>query len=189
MVSEFDEAVEFAFENLKTIKDGKLFERANKVSPEVYFFIGSHTSDIEWQNTVNLSGKDAEIFYKLKKSASFYIRHNFVMPPPLAIWVTDYLDEILEEPTSSGKIGRPQKIGHKEYFLAGLIHLLARKYHLTITRNDVSKTKTSSCDVLSKAINLYYKEFKYQFKPSSYDGLKKLYYAQRKVNAMWVKKS
>ena len=72
MVSAYDEAVEFAFKNLITIKDGKLFERSNKVSPEVSFFIDSHTSDIEWQNTINLSEKDAKIFCKLKKKTLFY---------------------------------------------------------------------------------------------------------------------
>ena len=181
MSSKFQNAVEFAYKKLIIIKDGLLLERANAASPDVKSFIQSLDSDVTWNDSVERSKDDIELFNSLKKAASYHIKYDIKMPVPLSIWVSEYLDGIRIEPKNIKKKGRPFKNKQQEVFIAGLIRLIEREFEFTISRNQSGSHKESACDVLSQAILKLYQETNYHIQPNSYDGLLKLYQRYNKT--------
>ena len=174
-MSKFQDAVEYTYQKLIIMKDGFLLERANVASPDIESFIQCHDSDITWNDSVERSKDDIELFNSLKKAASYHIKFEIKMPVPLSIWVSEYLDGIRIEPKNIRKKGRPSKIRQQEVFIAVLIRLVEREFALKISRNQSGLHTESACDVLSQAILKLYQNTNYQIQPNSYDGLLKLY--------------
>ena len=96
-MSNFQDAVEYTYQKLIIMKDGFLLERANVASPDIESFIQCHDTDIAWNDSVERSKDDIELFNSLKKAASYHIKFEIKMPVPLSIWVSEYLDGIRKE--------------------------------------------------------------------------------------------